>query len=260
MGAFTDRIGETRLNNFGSQMVIVEYRNCIDIDVYFPKYDWIAKSIRYKNFKNGKVKCPYEPKVYNHGYIGEGKYRVSENGKATKCYVTWQSMLKRCYNKKYHKKEATYKNCEVAEEWLNFQNFAKWYYEKFYQIEGQRMDLDKDILNKGNKIYSDKTCVFVPNNINLLFTKSDKIRGKYPIGVCYHKRHKKFVAECRVYDYKENKKKKIHLGYYDTPQEAFEVYKQFKEKHIKQVADYYKKNIPDKLYNAMYEYKVNIDD
>ena len=31
-----DRIGEERLNNFGSRMAIKEYRNNSDIDVYFP--------------------------------------------------------------------------------------------------------------------------------------------------------------------------------------------------------------------------------
>ena len=34
-----DRIGEERLNKFGSKMVIKEYRKYKDIDVYFPEYD-----------------------------------------------------------------------------------------------------------------------------------------------------------------------------------------------------------------------------
>lgn len=29
-----DRIGETGTNNFGSEMIIVEYRNANDIDIY----------------------------------------------------------------------------------------------------------------------------------------------------------------------------------------------------------------------------------
>ena len=31
-----DRIGEERVNNFGSKMVIKEYGSCMNIDVYFP--------------------------------------------------------------------------------------------------------------------------------------------------------------------------------------------------------------------------------
>ncbi len=261
MGIKTDRIEEKNINNFGSKMVIIEYRKYNDIDVYFPEYNWTFKHTRYSDFKKGEIKCPYERRTYGIGYLGEGKYKTKENGEKTKCYNVWHDMLKRCYSEKCHKKQPTYKNCKVSEEFHNFQNFSYWYYDNYYEIEGERMCLDKDILHKGNKIYSPDTCVFVPYNINTLFTKNDKFRGEYPLGVCYHHdRDKKFSARCSVYNFEENKKKQIHLGYYDTPQEAFEVYKQYKENYIKQVADYYKKNIPDKLYNAMYEYKVNIDD
>ena len=44
------------------------------------------------------------------------------------------------------------------------------------------------------------------------------------------------------------------------PEEAFRAYKQFKEDYIKQVADEYKDKIPQKLYDAMYNYKVDITD
>lgn len=39
MVAKIDRTGERGINNFGSQMIIVEYRGCMDIDIYFPEYD-----------------------------------------------------------------------------------------------------------------------------------------------------------------------------------------------------------------------------
>ena len=55
-------------------------------------------------------------------------------------------------------------------------------------------------------------------------------------------------------------KKQNFLGHYNTPEEAFQAYKQFKENYIKQVADEYKELIPEKLYNAMYEYEVEIED
>ena len=100
----------------------------------------------------------------------------------------------------------------------------------------------------------------MPERINTLFIKCDSARGDYPIGVNYHKRDKIFQANCRIYDFKENKSKTKYLGLYDTSQEAFEVYKQFKEQYIKEVADYYKDLIPKKLYQAMYEYKVEITD
>lgn len=255
-----DKTGEIGINNFGSEMVIVGYRKAKDIDVYFPEYNWIAKSIQYDNFKNGNIKCPYEKRYYEVGYIGEGKYKTSENGKNTKCYKTWHNMLRRCYDPKSHKKEPTYINCEVCKEWYNLQDFGNWFMDNYYEIECERMALDKDILCKGNKIYSPDNCIFVPERINTLFIKRDKLRGDYPIGVNYHKRDKKFQASCHIYDFKENKSKLTYLGYYNTPTEAFNTYKRFKENNIKEVADYYKNLIPTKLYNALYNYKIDIDD
>ena len=36
MGRKINRTGEEGLNNFGSKMIIKEYRSCMNIDVYFP--------------------------------------------------------------------------------------------------------------------------------------------------------------------------------------------------------------------------------
>lgn len=255
MVAKIDRIGEKGINNFGSEMIIVEYRNRIDIDVYFPEYDYTAKGIQYSNFKRGTILCPYERRTYGVGYLGEGKYKIHDkNGKITKCYNTWHDMLKRCYDTKYKEKHLTYSDCEVYNESLCYQNFGDWFIDNYYEIEGQKMHLDKDILYKGNKIYSPENCIFVPHNINVLFTKRDKMRGEYPIGVNYHKASKKFQAYC-IY-----KGKRKVLGYYDNIKDAFNSYKQFKEQYIKEVADEYKGEIPQRLYNAMYRYEVEITD
>ena len=258
MGSKIDRTGEVSYNTFGSKIVITRYRTNKDIDIYFPEYNWTAKNVEYKQFKNGGIKCPYERRTYDVGYLGEGEYKTKINGKQTKCYITWCKMLQRCYDPKYHEKYPTYVDCEVDKEWLDYQDFGKWFTDNYYEIKGERMCLDKDILNKGNKTYSPENCIFVPNNINVLFIKCDNSRGEYPIGVNYDKQHDKFRAQCNIYDYEINKKK--NLGYYESPQKAFEVYKQFKENNIKEVADYYKDLIPEKLYRAMYEYEVNIND
>ena len=239
-------------------MIIINYRKAKDIDVYFPEYDWIAKRVQYSNFKEGNIKCPYERKVYGVGYLGEGKYKTRENGKATRVYSTWNSMLQRCYNEKCQEKNPTYKNCSVTEEWYNFQNFAEWYYNNYYEIEGERMCLDKDILVKHNKIYSPDTCIFVPQTINVLFTKSDETRGDSVIGTTLD--YGKYIVQCSMINPKTGKSKCEYLGTYDTETEAFQVYKYYKEKNIKQVADYYGNKIPQKLYDGMYKYEVEITD
>lgn len=263
-----DRTGERGCNNFGSEMIIINSymkfndkykRNYKHVDVYFPEYDWTFKNVQYQNFKKGNVKCPYERRYYGVGCLGEGEYKVSENGRQTKVYNTWHGMLERCYDEKLQEKHPTYKGCIVCEEWHNFQNFAEWCYENYYEIEGERMCLDKDILIKGNKIYSPDTCILVPHTINTLFVKRDKARGKSVIGATLTK-NGKYVSQCNLINPKTGKSKLKHLGYYETQEKAFEIYKYYKERNVKQVADYYKDEIPQILYNALYEYEVEIND
>lgn len=259
MVAKIDRTGERNYNTFGSEMIIVRYKMRRDIDVYFPEYNWTAEKVRYDNFKNGQIKCPYERRYHGVGYLGEGKYKISENSKLTKVYDTWHHMLQRCYDEKYQKRQPSYKACTVCDEWHNFQNFAKWYEDNYYEIEGEIMHLDKDILIKHNKIYSPDTCIFVPNIINILFIKNDKSRGESIIGT-HRLKNGKYVANCHLFNSKIGKSKNEHLGTYDTQEKAFEIYKYYKEKNIKEVADYYKDKILERLYNAMYNYIVEITD
>lgn len=255
MGKRVDRTGEEKINNFGSKMKIIEYRNYDDIDVYFEEYNWVIKNNSYNNFKKGNIKCPYEPRIYNIACIGEGEYKISKNRKPTQIYAIWHHMIRRCYANSSLKDRPTYNDVEVCDEWLNFQNFAKWFENNYYEIEGEIMCLDKDILVKGNKIYSPDTCVFVPQSINSLFVKANKNRGNLPIGVTYFKRDCVYIAQCRL----ENNKTK-NLGRFNSPEKAFYEYKKYKEKYIKDVAKEYKNKIPNKLYEAMMNYEVEITD
>ena len=253
-----DRTGEVGHNTFGSKMVIVGYRGALDIVVYFPEYDWTFKGVTYQHFKNGLIKCPYEKRTFGVGYLGEGEYKTKENGKHTRVYHTWENMLQRCYSEKFHKKYPTYIDCEVCEKWLNFQKYGKWFSDNYYEIDNETMCLDKDILVKHNKIYSPETCIFVPQTINLLFTKRQNARGKSVIGTTL--KDGRYLARCSLINPETGKSKNKHLGYYKTQEEAFKVYKYYKEKNIKEVADYYKDRIPDKLYDGLYNYEVEIDD
>ena len=258
MGKKIDRTGEENINSFGSKMVIKKYRNAKDIDVFFPEYNWTFKHAVYDQFKKGNAKCPYEPRYYGKGYLGEGKYKVSENRKTTDEYDMWHGMLMRCYDPKYQEKEPTYKGCKVEDYLLNFQHMAEWIENNYYEIPGERMHLDKDILCKGNKVYSRETCIFVPHRINTLFAKCDKSRGKNPIGVT-ELSSGNYQVQCWA-----GYGKHIYLGTYPTKEEAFQIYKQYKEKLIKETIDSYEDKIPEPFYSrlreAMYNYEVEIDD
>lgn len=255
MNKRTDRIGEVRYNTHDSKMKIVDYISVNKVKVYFEDYNYYTYAT-YHNFSKGLVKCPYDPIIYGVGYLGVGEYTANIKGTKKKCdaYICWHHMLERCYSEKYHKIYPTYEACTVYKDWHNYQNFARWYHENYYEFKDERLHLDKDILYKGNKIYSEDTCVFVPRSINVLFTKSDSSRGKYPVGVTYHKKKNKYIS--RISKFNTNKE----LGMFNTIKDAFFCYKYEKELHIKYVADLYKHVIPTKLYTAMYNYQVEITD
>lgn len=252
---FINRVGEENYNAFDTKMIIVKYNSATDMVVEFQDDYKYKKKCAYKEFKNGIVKNPYDKEIYGVGYIGVGKYDC-KNYKLV--YEAWRCMIRRCYDPYELNKRPTYIDCYVCELWHCFQNFAKWYEEEIYECNGERMEVDKDILIKDNKIYSPETCMIVPQRINDLFTKCNKSRGKYPIGVSFHKVANKFCANCNTKDKGQNKKN--WLGLYESVEDAFAVYKQFKENYIKQIANEYKDLIPQKLYDALYKYEVEIND
>ena len=248
-----ERIGMKNIMNCGYEAEIVEYSNSRNIKVKFLETGEIVKTTM-THFRMGKVKSHFHPYLCGVGIVGNEKTRDS-NGKSLNSYRCWANMIRRCYDKKEWNRCPTYKNCEVCEEWHDYSNFKKWYNENFYQIKGQRTELDKDILIKGNKIYSPFSCCFVPREINTLFVKSNSIRGLYPIGVHYNKEINKYIAQL-----KDGNNNNIVLGNFNTPEEAFYEYKKAKERYIKKIADKYKNEIPKKVYDAMYKYEVEITD
>lgn len=244
------RIGEQRYNNQGALMTIIRYRNNKDLDIQFDD-GYILNHVKYYTFLHKELKNPMFPQVYGVGCIGVGEFNKTEH---EKIYAVWSAMLKRCYT--VCDRDKSYIGCSVCDYWLNFQNYARWYVNNKWNEECKCVD--KDILIKGNKIYSPDTCIFVDEFINSLFTKRQNHRGLYPIGVVLNQnRYKKFNASCNYYG------KNKFIGNYSSPEEAFNAYKKFKESYIKQVADEYKNkypNFPQKLYDAMYNYEVEITD
>lgn len=126
--------------------------------------------------------------------INDADYKTiyEEEGNKYRCpfYVKWKDMLRRCYSEKVHKNRPTYKGCTVCEEWVIFSNFKRW----MEQQEWEGNHLDKDLKVKGNKVYSPDHCLFVSPLVNGLIHENKKTRGKYPLGVSFHKATNKFVV------------------------------------------------------------------
>lgn len=160
-------------------------------------------------------------------------------------YQKWISMIKRCYSDKLQRRSPTYIGCAVCQEWLCLSNFKEWY--EHNGIDGYA--LDKDILVKGNRIYSPDTCCFVPNEINILMC--EKSNRKYAKGIsCFRKG--RYLSSICIYS------KKVHLGCFKTELEAFFAYKNAKEKYVKELAEKYFKEgkITERVYNALMKYEV----
>lgn len=176
------------------------------------------------NISAVKRKLIYGVGINDADYVTEQKI----DGKRTHChfYLTWKSMIARCYSAKYQETRPTYIGCSVCEEWLTFSNFKEWMGNQDYTGK----QLDKDILVSGNKTYSPELCLFVSSKINnLLFDHAAK-RGNHPQGVCWRERKNKYVAEISI-----NGKKK-HLGHFDTVKSAEESYWDAKIQHIGEIA------------------------
>lgn len=232
-------------------MRVIQYNSSSNVTVEFE--NGYTRKTTWQSFMLGSVVSPFDKSIHGVGYLGS---LVNDGVPYNRCtiYATWHGMLTRCYSNAKSKRDYVYDDCTVCEKWHNFQNFKKWYNENYYEVDNEKMNLDKDILIKGNKIYSPDTCVFVPREVNTLFIKSNTIRGKHPLGVYYNKQHQKFKSQYKRHN------RVIHLGYFDNEVDAFYVYKKYKEKYIKEVADIYKGRIPEKLYIAMMLYEVDITD
>jgi len=172
--------------------------------------------------KTKKLKAP--TLVYGFGindadYVVQRKETIYVNGVRKQrlvwvCpyYRAWKEMLRRCYSPKYQDTRPTYKGCSVSEEWLTFSNFKRW----MESQDWKGLQSDKDLLFDGNKVYSDKTCVFVSNIVNAFTTDCGASRGEWSVGVNWDKDKGKFKSQCR----NPFTKKGEHLGYFDCEEEA----------------------------------------
>ena len=165
--------------------------------------------------------------------INDADYVVQPtiNGKRVMCpyYRTWKSMLNRCYDHKYQERQPTYKGCHVYPEWISFMNFRKW----MMTQDWAGKELDKDLLVRGNKVYSPMTCAFVDRATNSFTNDCVRARGDYPIGVSFHKLKGKFIARCS----NPFSKKEECLGYFHCPNQAHLAWKSRKHILACQLAD-----------------------
>lgn len=233
--------------------IVDEVKNGGYVVVEFDDEYKYRKTVMYSNFAKGNVRNPYDKSAFGIGYLGVGEHLTIHEPYhnkhidplrkwySSRAYRVWKDILLRCYEESMRHKALAYEDCITCDEWHNFQNFAGWFEDNFYDIEQTRMDVDKDILIKNNKIYAPDRCLIVPHRINLLFVNGKKSNG-LPCGI--HKRGNRYSA---MYNTKL-------LGTFETVELAVSAYEKEKRVAISRVADEYRDLIPRKVYDALLAY------
>ena len=250
--SYKDCVGKVCKSLNSGDFKILKYNDARNVEIQFLKTGFEAL-VELGNIKSGKVKDPYLPSVYGEGILGV-KYQTKIDGISTKEYVLWKNMLERCYSDSFKKRRPTYEGCEVSENFKYYEYFYEWCHKQI-GFDNKGWQLDKDLLIKGNKVYSENTSVFIPREINQLLVKCTASRGKYSIGVCWNKTKKSFVAHVG-----KSKGKQKNLGLFNTETEAFNAYKVAKEAFVKEQANKWKLQIDERAYEALMSYTVNIND
>ena len=254
--SYKDCVGKVYKSTSSGDFKVLKYNDGGNVEIQFINTGYETVT-RLDCIKKGEVKDPCSPSIYGVGILG-AKYSSRVGGVLTKEYDLWYSMLRRCYSTALKNKYQTYKGCEVSENFKSYEYFYEWCNKQIgfgNDGNGNPFQLDKDLLIKGNKTYSESTCVFIPQEINSLLIKRDNKRGDYLIGVCWDKAKKAFKAQVSM-----NKGKREYLGLFKTEIEAFNAYKIAKESFVKEQAEKWKGKIDPRAYNALMNYEVGIDD
>ena len=249
---YKDCAGKVCKSKSSGDFKILKYNDARNVEIQFINTGF-ETVVELGSIRKGEVKDSYSPSVYGVGILGI-KYPSTINGVLTKEYLIWRGMLKRCYSDVYKKRYPTYEGCQVSNKFKSYEYFYEWCHKQI-GFDNEGWHLDKDLLVKGNKVYSEDSCIFIPSEINLLLVKNTASRGEHLIGVYWHNKRKAFEARVR-----KNKGKSEYLGLFTTEIEAFNTYKVAKEAFVKEQANKFKSQIDIRAYNALMNYTVEITD
>lgn len=238
------RCGEFEIISTDGRYITVKFLNTNNID-----------SFRKDHVKEGRIKDQKAPLTFGVGYT-DGEVTKNEAEDHLPYYRHWKQILERSYCPKLKKKYPSYDNVTVCEDWHSLKNFKIWF-DNNYQQGWDQYCLDKDLLcdQLNFKIYSPETCVFLPHRLNTLIIKRYKNRKnkELPIGITKKSKNSKYCARCQIGESQPHV-----IGYYKDLNEAWEVYRNFKQNYIKELSeDYFNKGLIDeRAYKALMNYKV----
>ena len=144
-------------------------------------------------------------------------------------YTAWARIIERGYSDKHDNRNPSYVSVSVDPTWHKFSAFRIW-------MENQNwkgMELDKDILFPGNKVYAPDKCIFVSRQLNSFILDSKASRGKLKIGATYDSSTGRIKASCR----NPFTGKTENLGRFDNDVDAHEAWRSRKHQFACMYAD-----------------------
>lgn len=198
-------------------------------DILYKADDWYANK--------------WKRTFYGVGYLGCNDSFTGDNY----IYSKWTNMMQRCYDEETHKRKPYYAPCTVEAEWHNFSNYREWHKEN--AMGDKKVDLDKDVLIRGNTVYSSDTCTLIPHFTNTIFEErgiatnivQNNDTGKYDV----------FMSVLG---------KRKDIGSFDTEEKGKQAFFDYKKDYIKKYAKKCKGRVPDKTYQAMMNWEIEITD
>lgn len=224
--------GEKFKNSKGEWAEVIDYISSVHVVIKFE--NGCVSKTQVGALKDGYFRNPSLKSVFGIGFPG-GHVPLSEKDTA---YRRWVHMLRRCNDGK----QLAYKDCSVAEEWLNYQNFRAWY-NKVSEGKPRGWEIDKDLVFPKNKLYSSETCEFIPREINI-FLKTGKKRVEKGLNTGVFKERHRYRAEMGGKS----------LGTFSTNSEAFSAYCAEKNRVLRECAEIYKDLLSERAYEALCKY------
>ena len=200
-------------------------------DILYKADDWYANKWKRTFFDTGYLGCS-DTLANKDNYI----------------YSKWANMMQRCYDEETHKRKPYYASCTAEIEWHNFSNYREWHKEN--AMGNMKVDLDKDILIRGNTVYGSDTCTLVSHFTNTVF---ETTRG-IDTNIAYNNTTGKYDVTMSILG------KRKDVGSFDSEEEARQGFIDYKQDYIRNVAKKCEGKVPNKTYEAMLNWKVEIGD
>lgn len=142
-------------------------------------------------------------------------------------YLKWQQVIRRCDSTEYTLKRPNL-SADISDDWRYFSKFRKWMEEQ----EWQNKEIDKDLLIRGNRLYSAETCLLVDTVVNTFINEFRTKQSDLPIG-CSRQKNGKIIVQ--VKDWESGQR--VYVGTFDSVDLAKRAYYETKHRFAVRLAE-----------------------